>query len=871
MYRPLGTLARTLAGSRPPAAVAATLALAATLLSLASDAVALTITTPSPIHSYYEGLRGRLPFWTVAAPDDPVAVWTNPALLGTGRSPGFTYLHTYTDSDLSGDDAFALALGSLGFGAELMKLRESPEAPPSVEVNRYTIASGQKLAKGVYFGTTYTWHTSQISEIDDAVTWSAGLVVRPHRMMSIGLVGRDLNSPTYYGNRFRPIVEASIGFRPLNERLTVFANYLAREKALEVRFPGADEVAERQPKSFFSYGLELEAADGVILRVGGDENENLSASVALEIANAGMTSAFTREKSAKSGKNGRDTYGTVAVTASPFWRESVLMPRNGYLEIEIKGSIAEARPPFSLLGGDSPTYTLRELAEKIDRAKRSPEIRAIVLKCTGVTLKFAVCDELRQALADFRASGKKVVAYAETPGNGEYCLATAADYIVMTPNGYLGLVGLKAEAPFLKGTLDKLGLEAKYAKVGKYKSAVETLTQDQFSGPSREAQEALLDDVYGKLVADIADGRGMTEDQVRLAIDNGPYLPADAAEAGLIDSVAYWDEIPDILEKVVQAGSRSVPYETFARRVYASTRWDEPPAIGIVYAVGSITGGENRQQMLLGQLMGSDTMTEAIKAMREDKSVKAVVLRVDSPGGQMAASDLIRREIELTKKEKPVIVSMGGVAASGGYHISCSADKILADEATVTGSIGVFNLWVHTRGLYQKLGVNKEIMTRGRHADPMPTWRDVTEEDMSLMQRMVDHFYHRFVADVAEGRGKTYEEIDGVAEGRVWSGKAALRLGLVDGIGGLKAAIDLARQEAGIPADQEVGIKVLPRAGGLLEAVMSGVEGRILGRAGRGAIPAIPAELEGILRETAYSTEFADRLLYLMPYELDIQ
>ncbi|MFZ1946320.1 MAG: signal peptide peptidase SppA [bacterium] len=868
MSRFAGALHRALPGLKPHITAAATLALVASLLAACSDALALTITTPSPIHSYYEGLRGRLPFWTAAAPDDPVAVWTNPALLGTGRALGFTYLHTHTKSTFSGDDAFALSVGGLGFGAELMDLRESAGAPRSLEVNRYTIASGQRLAQGVYFGTTYSWHTSRISELDGATTWSAGLLVRPHRMMSVGVVGRDLNSPTYYGNKFRPILEAAIGFRPVDERLTIFAGYLARRDELEVRVPDTREVAERQPKSFFSYGLEVEPADGVILRVGGDQDENFSASVGLELANAGITSVFTREKS---DKNGNDTYGTVAVTASPFWRESALMPRNGYLEIGIKGSIAEARPPFSLLAGDGPTYTLRELAEKIDRAKRSPEIRAIVLKCTGVSFKFAVCDELRQALADFRASGKKVVAYTETPGNGEYCLVTAADYVVMTPNGYLGLVGLKSEVPFLKGTMDKLGLEAKYTKAGKYKSAVETLTQDQFSEPSREAEEALLDDVYAKLVADIAEGRGMSEDQVRLAIDNGPYLPADAAEAGLVDTVAYWDEIPDIVETVMRAGSRSIPYKTFAQRVYDRPRWDEPPAIGIVYAVGSITGGENRQEMFLGQIMGSETTTEALKAMREDRSVKAVVLRVDSPGGQMAASDLIRREVELTKKEKPVIVSMGGLAASGGYHISCSADKILADEATLTGSIGVFNLWVHTRGLYQKLGINKEIMTRGRHADPMPTWRDVTEEDMSLMQRMVDQFYGKFVTDVASGRGMTYEEVDSVAQGRVWSGRAALRLGLVDGIGGLRAAIALARQEAGIPADQEVDIKVLPRAGGLLEALMSGVQTRVLGRAGQAALPTLPPGLKGLLEEAAYAAQFEDRLLYLMPYELDIQ
>jgi protease-4 len=352
---------------------------------------------------------------------------------------------------------------------------------------------------------------------------------------------------------------------------------------------------------------------------------------------------------------------------------------------------------------------------------------------------------------------------------------------------------------------------------------------------------------------------------VREAIDNGPYIPDDAAEAGLVDTVAYWDQVPDIVENVLSAGSRSISYEGFARRAYYSARWDDPPAIGIVYAVGSIAHGENRRDVLFGETMGSKTITEAIRTMREDGSVKAVILRVDSPGGVMSASDLIRREIDITADEKPVIVSMGGVAASGGYHISSSADRILADEATVTGSIGVFNLWLHTRGLYQKLGANKEIFTRGKHADPMPTWRDPTEEDMRLMQDLTDEYYRHFVNDVASGRGMTYEAVNDIAQGRVWSGRAALANGLIDGIGGLKAAIDLAKIEAGIPAEDEIRIKVLPQPGGLLAAIASRAQARIAGRLG------FPEKFGDLLRDSAYATQFEEELLYLMPYRLEIQ
>jgi protease-4 len=843
-----------------PVALLAGLCVVASLWPVPSDGGAFL--SASPIRSCFEGLRGRIPLWTAASPDDPLAVWTNPALLAEGRAGGFSYLHTFSDSSFSGDDAFSLCLGSLAFGAEFYDLSALPYSASAKTTERYTLASAQRLFRGVYFGTSYSWHSSQISELDDATTWSVGVLVRPHRMLSVGLAARDLNRPTYYGNRFDPIYEAAVAFRPVGERLTLFANCLARGDELEIRLPDGDgEVIETQPTSFLSYGVEAEVLRGLTLRIGADEDENLSASVSLAAGNAGIGSVVTRQEA----EDGSDTYhGTSVVTASPFWRESPLIPRNGYLEIELDGSIGEASPPFSLMGG-APRYTLRHLLSTIRRAERSPEIRAILLKCTGVETNFPIIDELRQALTEFRASGKKVVAYTETPGNGEYCLATASDYIIITPVGYLGLVGLKAEAPFVRGTLEKLGLEAKYTKVGEYKSAVELLTQDQYSDASREAENAYLDDVYAKLVGDIAAGRGMTREAVLEAIDNGPYLPLAAQKAGLVDTAAYWDEVPDIVEKVLQAGSRSVPYESFARRIGATERWDEPPTIGIVYAVGSIVHGENRRELIYGDMMGSDTMTEAIRTMREDKSVKAVVFRVDSPGGEMTASDLIRREIELTAREKPVIVSMGGVAASGGYHISCDGTTILADETTVTGSIGVFNLWFHTRGLYQKLGVNKEIFTRGKHADPMPTWRDVTEEDLALMQDLSERFYERFVNDVATGRRKTYEEINGVARGRVWSGRAALGLGLVDKIGGLRAALDLAKQQAGIAPGDDVTLKVLPRGGGFLETILSGMQTRVLGGA------RLPDEIRNLVDDSAGLARFEEPFLYLMPYELRLE
>jgi protease-4 len=829
---------------------AAMLVVMATLVLLAGEAACVAFATQSPIYSFFGGARGRLPLETPATTDDPLAVWVNPAALATGKAGGFAYFHTFSDSTISGDDGLAISLGSMAFGAEFISAGLMTDR---YETNRYTIGAGQRLFRGIYLGSSYSWHSSELSGLDEATTWTVGVLVRPHRKVSLGLVARDLNSPSYLETKFKPIYETSVGVRPLSDRLTVFATYLARERELDIA------TQATQPQSFFSYGIEWQPADGIVLRAGGDEDENLSASLTLRIGVDGISSVFTRVK----GKDGGDdkTQGAAYFTAGPYWHESVLMPVKGYLEIDLSGTIGESKPPFSFFGG-GPRYTLRGLLDRIEYAKNARDVKAIVLKCGSVSANFAIYDELRQALTDFRRTGKKVIAYVEDAGNSLYYLLTATDYIILTPNGGIQLTGFKAEALFVRGTLEKLGVTAHYARVGKYKSAAEQLTRDRLSEPGREALNAVLDDRYDKFVGDIASGRGKTPDEVRDIINRGPYLPVDAVREGLVDTLAYWDEVPDIVTALTGRAMEGLPYGRFARRRPARTHWDEAPRIGIVYGVGSILSGTNRRNMLVGDVMGSETISRAFKQLRDDESIKAVVFRVDSPGGEMTASDQIRRAVELTAKEKPVIVSMGGVAGSGGYHVSCFGTTILADHATITGSIGVFGLWFHTRGLYEKIGINKDIFLRGDHADIMPTWRDVTDEDVELIQSYVDKYYDKFIADVSRGRGMGVDAVHAVAQGRIWSGKQAEEIGLVDKVGGLTEAIRLAKREAGIPEREAVDFTVLPTTGGFFENMMSSMAARVTGDV------RIPEQLKDALEGTAYLETFDQPYLYLMPYRI---
>jgi len=837
------------------------LAAALSIILPVGEAGALDYRSPNPIHSYFEGLRGRLPLWTAATADDPTALWLNPALLGTGKAGGFAYLHTYDDSTFSGDDAFSLSLGSLGFGAEFYDLKHRFDTPGGTVVSRqstrrYTLAGGLEPAKNLYLGYSYSWHSSENAEIDRGDSWSLGALFRPHRMVSLAFVARDINSPVYFGTEFKPIYETSLGLRPIGERLTLFGTWTARANEVSGSLP------EKQPTSFLSFGIDYAPLDGISLRLGADEDENISVSLLLSITTSSLGTVFTQEPG--EGDMEDKVYGATLLTAGNLWRESVLLPPTDYLEIHLTGTIGETQPPFSIFGGGH-QFTLWNLLQAFEDAKSSRDIKAVVLRCGPMGANFAILDELRQAILDFRKSGKKVLAYVENPGNGVYYLATACDYIALQPNGYLGLVGLKSEGMFLRGTLDKLGMKAYYARVGKYKSAVEPLTEDEYTEPSREAVNALLDDVYEKMLDDIADGRGMTTDEVRDLVDKGPFIPSDAIKEGLVDTLAYWDEIQDMVSGLVNGTTGRLPYTRFSRRNSADPRWDEPPVIAIVYGVGSITHGTNRRDIWMGDVMGSETIMATMREAREDDMVEAVVFRVDSPGGMMTASDKIRREVELTAKKKPVIISMGGVAASGGYHISCDGTMILADEATVTGSIGVLNLWLHTRGFYEKIGANKDIFLRGEHADIFPTWREVTEDDLALAQHYVDKYYDKFVRDVAEGRAMGFDEVHKHAQGRVWSGKRAERLGLVDRIGGLAEAVRLAKREAGIAEDRHVEFRILPEPGGVLSRVMASLGAKVSGEV------KVPEELRQMLGGAAYLHAYDEPILYLMPYELELE
>jgi protease-4 len=507
-----------------------------------------------------------------------------------------------------------------------------------------------------------------------------------------------------------------------------------------------------------------------------------------------------------------------------------------YLALNLRGEVPEM--PASEFGSffDSSPPSLRALVESLDRAATDPKVKAVVLRVSVLPDSgWGKVQELRDAITRFRKSGKPAYAHLEFCGNKEYYLATACNKVYAVPGALLDVSGLRAEVTFLRKTLDKLGVEAQFEGVGKYKNAPNQFTESSFTEPHREQTQALLDGLFAQYLAAISAARGKSVAEVRAAVDEGPYTAEDARAAGLVDELLYQDE----LDARLKSAERVTP-----GRYVRSARgfgFDGRPKVALVYAVGEIVSGESQGSGLGGEFAGSDTVARAIRQARTDPAIRAIVLRVDSPGGSGTASDVIWREMGLARKAKPVVVSMGDVAASGGYYIAMGGDAIVAQPGTITGSIGVFGGKFSLRGLYDKIGLTKEILTHGRNAALFSEYRPWNEEERVKVRSLMVSFYETFVTKAAQGRHKTYEEVDRIAQGRVWTGAEALKVGLVDRLGGLDVALAVAKERAKLGKDEDVALVVLPQRKSFFEALMERQEENV-------ADKVLPADMRSALR-----------------------
>ena len=570
----------------------------------------------------------------------------------------------------------------------------------------------------------------------------------------------------------------------------------------------------------------------------------------------------------------------VALIMSVLRKGPPTIRNNSVLALRVAGSLPDYAPedPFRRFFG-GPDQSLTGLVMQLKKAKVDTRIKAVTLDIEMSGVGWGKAEEIRDAISDFRTSGKPAYAYMEFGLNKEYYIATACDKIFVPPPGELFITGLAADVMFFRGTLDKLGIYPDIYQIGKYKSAGDMFTQKKMTDAHREYVNSLLDDLFNRYVTAIAQARHKTPDEVRNLIDDAPYGAAKAKEAGLIDETVYHDQ----LDKQVKAQLGYKDADQFAPVKATDYREVTPESLGlnkgekiaVIFATGDIGSGRSENSPSGEQSIGSDTLAKAVTDAAEDKSIKAIVLRVDSPGGSGLASDIIWHAVDAANQKKPVVVSMSDVAASGGYYISASASKIVAQPSTITGSIGVVAGKPVLKGLYDWLGISNEYVLRGKQAGMFRETEKFSDSERAKFEDWIKTtYYGDFVPKVARGRHKDAQYIDSVGQGRVWTGAQAKERGLVDEFGGLDHAVEVAKQLAKIPADKGVERVILPYPQTFLQELLSGggadahteVEKR------RAVMAALPEDARRAFRYMALMDKMKNgESMLLMPFDLRIK
>jgi len=509
----------------------------------------------------------------------------------------------------------------------------------------------------------------------------------------------------------------------------------------------------------------------------------------------------------------------VAVSRGPS------VPSSATLVLRPGGDLPEVEPDDvvgQVFGRD--VSTVRGFVEALRRASRDDRVRAVLLMPSTLNVPYwGKVQEMRDAIVAFRKSGKHVTAFLEFGGDREYYLASAADRVFLMPTSSLDLTGVASYEMFFRGTLDKIGAYPDFVHIGDYKTAPNQLTQKGFTPAHREMAQSLNRDMYDQLVAGIADARKKSENEVRDLLDKGPFVAKEALDAGLVDDLAYEDELDDRVPELGDGkATRRMEGGDYQRTRPQSVGLRTRSRIAVLYVVGTIVSGRSGFDGVNGSVVGSETIIDQIRKIRDDASIKAIVLRIDSPGGSSVASDVIWRELKITRDEnpkRPIVTSMSDLAASGGYYIAMPTEAIVAQPGTLTGSIGIFGGKMVIGGTLDKLGVTTEAVVSGANAGIYSPFAPFTPAQREKVASFMDDFYRNFLTKVAESRKSTPEAIHAVAQGRVWTGRQALDHGLVDALGGLDAAVALAKEKAKIPANEDVQLVVYPERRGLLDAL----------------------------------------------------
>jgi protease-4 len=546
--------------------------------------------------------------------------------------------------------------------------------------------------------------------------------------------------------------------------------------------------------------------------------------------------------------------------AGSFADRPVTVADGATLVMKLEGELPEKAPPeipLPMFEAQTP-LAVHEVWDIFRKAAADPKVKGIIFQPGRLQIGWAKMQEIRDEILQFKKSGKPIITYLRSPDSRDYYLATATDRIYMAPEDFLDVKGLRVEAMFIKNTFDKLGVKADVVHAGKYKDAGDMLTQTSMSPETREVLNQILDQFYGNLIETIAQGRKKSPDAVRAMIDQGPFMANDAMSNGLVDALGF--------EEQASEDMRTRLKQTELRKLSAKAYLKVPPPSGgvtrriaLVVGEGEITSGSGASNSD-EQNFTSAGFVKLLKQVEDDASIKGVILRVDSPGGDGVASDDILHEAKNLSKKKPLVISMSDLAASGGYFVSVTGDPILAYPNTLTGSIGVIYARISLHGLYDKIGVNKELLTRGRYAGLDSDYSTLSGDERQKITGQIDAFYRTFVSRVADGRKTTFEQIEPLAQGRVWLGAQAKQNGLVDELGGLDRAVELIRQRAHFAASDKIVLVPYPGKRSVFDMLFN--------RADESAM--LETKLEQVFGKLPVSALSRGGFLKVMPYTITV-
>ena len=750
---------------------------------LVTCSIVITTFSQSSVPQYYS--RNEFQLASPGALKFGLYGYDNPAVLSYVRDPDLLFTWSDAAAQWSDFNTWGLfgATQNFGFGIVHDKTAAGTITDYSVSVS----GGNRSFSTGI----SYKWSGTSNSLLNKSDLLTLGALARPIPNISIGLA----YTPALNVKGWEGVVD--IGFRPLgNEVVTLFGDY----------------VLQRTPlinQELWSAGAAVEALAGVRITGRYFDSKAFTIGFQFSLGNAGV------ETQSHYDSKQQYSYNTYGVRLGAFDRtvlQKLFQPAPKYVEMNLNGRIDYQK--FEFLDN---TKTLTSILSTIDAAKKDPAVGGIAINTSGMDVNREKLWEVREKLKDFKSSGKKVVVFIDRGSIDLYHFASVADKIVMDPVGMVMLEGYLAGKTYLKGTLEKIGLGFDEWRYFKYKSANEVLSRDKMSDADREQLQEIVNDWYSIAKNDICESRKFSAEKFDSLVNTQVlFLASDAKDAGLVDEIGRWDRVKEIVKFITNDddGFKNVGSLSSFHTPYDS-RWSEPPTIAVIYAIGVCAMDEG---------IKARSLVKVFEDAVNNPQIKAIVLRIDSPGGDAVASDYIAQAMKNAKGKKPIIVSQGYVAGSGGYWLSMYADTIVAAPGTITGSIGVIGGWVYNKNLKETLGMSTDYVKAGEHADlgfgfrlpliglSVPD-RNLTMEEHNRMEYSIKTMYKEFVNKVSEGRSLSNEAVDSVGQGRVWSGMDGKENGLVDILGGMETAISVAKERAGLSEGQEVTILEIPKKG----------------------------------------------------------